>query len=175
MIPLSVFRPTADKKRTFDTSVYILTHSRLKKQKGKVHSFVCLAAPFSTSLYLCFQQPYSAPVCIRVFSSSWYNRNGWLGVKHQVTYLLVQQPHSASVCICVFSSPIQHQSVPAVRPAVRLAPGLISASPHSGPESQYVLMFKWKALTFCILTKCFPPWGLLIPGGRRRRRLFAES
>ena len=39
----------------------------------------------SLLLYLCdvFRALINSLVC-----SSWYNRNGWLGVKHQVTYLL---------------------------------------------------------------------------------------
>ena len=48
------------------------------------------SARYSTQASLCFGDPkccewWSVPV----MSSPWYNRTGWLGVKHQLTYLPV--------------------------------------------------------------------------------------
>ena len=56
-----------------------------------------LSLSFRVSLYLCLFLSLSHCRCL----SPWYNHNGWMGVKHQVTYSLF---HSLSLSLSLFVS-----------------------------------------------------------------------
>ena len=65
----------------------MLIHSNLYYEYENSSACECMSA----CVCMCVHAYMHACLCVY---SPWYNRTGWLGIKHQLTYLLI-------VCVCV--------------------------------------------------------------------------